>query len=73
MFKKRLKGLLALVLAGSMALTAMPITASATISNLYFNGSDITSDLDDIIAGTTTNEDITSHLDANSFWTIISD
>ena len=32
MFKKRLKGLLAMVLAGSIATTAIPITASATIS-----------------------------------------
>ncbi|MCI7759380.1 MAG: hypothetical protein MSH49_05090, partial [[Eubacterium] saphenum] len=31
MFKKRLKGLLAMVLAGSIATTAIPITASATI------------------------------------------
>ena len=33
MFKKRLKGLLAMVLAGSIAATALPITASATISD----------------------------------------
>lgn len=32
MFKKRLKGMLAMVLAGSIALTALPLTASATIS-----------------------------------------
>ncbi len=32
MFKKRLKGLLAMVLAGSIALSALPLTASATIS-----------------------------------------
>ena len=31
MFKKRLKGLLAMLLAGSIAATALPITASATI------------------------------------------
>ena len=33
MFKKRLKGLLAMLLAGSMTLTMLPITASATISD----------------------------------------
>lgn len=32
MFKKRLKGLLAMLLAGSIAATALPLTASATIS-----------------------------------------
>ena len=32
MFKKRLKGLLAMVLAGSIAMTALPLSASATIS-----------------------------------------
>lgn len=32
MFKKRLKGLLAMVLAGSIATTALPLSASATIS-----------------------------------------
>ena len=32
MFKKRLKGLLAMLLAGSIATTALPLTASATIS-----------------------------------------
>ncbi|MGN1107831.1 MAG: hypothetical protein ACI4RK_00495, partial [Oscillospiraceae bacterium] len=31
MFKKRLKGLLAMVLAGSISLTALPLSASATI------------------------------------------
>lgn len=31
MFKKRLKGLLAMVLAGSIAMTALPLSASATI------------------------------------------
>ncbi|MGN1101053.1 MAG: bacterial Ig-like domain-containing protein, partial [Huintestinicola sp.] len=72
MLKKRLKGLLAMVLAGSMALTSMPITASATIFSLNLSGSDITSDLDNIITGTTTNEDITSHLDENSLWAVYS-
>ena len=33
MFKKRLKGLLAMLLAGSIAATAVPLTASATISD----------------------------------------
>lgn len=33
MFKKRLKGLLAMLLAGSIAVTALPLTASASISN----------------------------------------
>ena len=33
MFKKRLKGLLAMLLAGSIAATALPLTASATISD----------------------------------------
>lgn len=35
MFKKRLKGLLAMLLAGSIAATALPLTASATISDNY--------------------------------------
>ena len=35
MFKKRLKALLAMVLAGSMAASALPLTASATISDNY--------------------------------------
>lgn len=34
MFKKRLKGLLAMLLAGSIATTALPLTASATISGV---------------------------------------
>lgn len=39
MFKKRLKGLLAMVLAGSIATTALPLSASATISsNFIYDG-----------------------------------
>ncbi|MGN0650669.1 MAG: dockerin type I repeat-containing protein [Oscillospiraceae bacterium] len=34
MFKKRLKGLLAMVLAGSLATTALPLTASATFADV---------------------------------------
>lgn len=65
-----------MVLAGSMAMTAMPITASATISELWYSrdgiGVEVTSDLDKIIAGTTTNEDITSHLNENNLWAVYS-
>lgn len=39
MFKKRLKGLLAMVLAGSIATTTLPLSASATISsNFIYDG-----------------------------------
>ena len=35
MFKKRLKGLLAMLLAGSTAATALPMSVSAAISDNY--------------------------------------
>lgn len=38
MFKKRLKGLLAMVLAGSIALTALPMSASATLGGTITDG-----------------------------------
>ena len=42
MFKKRLKGLLAMLLAGSIATTAIPLSASATISgNITIKGGDL--------------------------------
>lgn len=75
MFKKRLKGLLAMVLAGSIAATALPMSASATISGLSYNsnGSTVdlsTADLDAIIAGNPSQSDIASHLTANNLWAI---
>lgn len=58
MFKKRLKGLLAMLLAGSIATTAMPLSVSATISgNISVVGdgsivpSNIADDLYDLCSG----------------------
>ncbi|MGN0669087.1 MAG: hypothetical protein ACI4JZ_00935, partial [Oscillospiraceae bacterium] len=69
MFKKRLKGLLAMVLAGSIATTALPLSASATISgNISVLGG---------IGGTINSSDIEGGLDnyrayltADNLWAI---
>ncbi len=52
MFKKRLKGLLAMVLAGSIATTALPLTASATIAKIYVGSEEYTDNKSQILAGT---------------------
>ncbi|MGN1119739.1 MAG: hypothetical protein ACI4Q4_05235, partial [Oscillospiraceae bacterium] len=52
MFKKRLKGLLAMVLAGSIAATALPLSASATIQKIYVGSEDYTENKSQILAGT---------------------
>ena len=72
MFKKRLKGLLAMVLAGSIAATALPLSASATIigdinvcdSNGNDTGSVPYSDI-------STNEATSSYLNSNNLWAIL--
>ncbi|MGN0640265.1 MAG: dockerin type I domain-containing protein [Oscillospiraceae bacterium] len=69
MFKKRLKGLLAMVLAGSIATTTLPLSASATISgNISVLGG---------IGGTINSSDIEGGLDnyrayltADNLWAI---
>ena len=52
MFKKRLKGLLAMVLAGSIATTTLPLSASATIEKIYVGSEDYTENKNQILAGT---------------------
>ena len=50
MFKKRLKGLLAMVLAGSIAATTLPLSASAVISGYALNGEVLASSLHELIS-----------------------
>lgn len=82
MFKKRLKGLLAMVLAGSIATTALPLSASATISENIsvvgggtVNPSDIT--LTDGVYGFAQPSDsydaVSGYLNANNLWAIYGD
>lgn len=69
MFKKRLKGLLAMVLAGSIATTAIPITASATITgDIKVGGATV--DKDDI--ETLLNNNYSGELYENNLWAIFS-
>ena len=77
MFKKRLKGLLAMLLAGSIATTAIPITASATFSdNISINEggtvypSNITYDGNkyDFTSGSLDN--VSSKITENNLWAV---
>lgn len=82
MFKKRLKGLLAMVLAGSIATTALPLSASATISENIsvvgrgtVNPSDITPT--DGVYGFAQPSDsynaVSGYLGSNNLWAIYGD
>ncbi|MGN1421955.1 MAG: fibronectin type III domain-containing protein, partial [Oscillospiraceae bacterium] len=85
MFKKRLKGLLAMLLAGSIAATALPLTASATIDgditihNLSGGSSTISPDGAVVIGDdgnykfsdeALNNSDIAGNLNAFNLWVI---
>lgn len=67
MFKKRLKGLLAMVLAGSIATTALPLSASATIDgNISVVNANSTDEQN--IEGVLT--DYSQYLTADNLWAI---
>lgn len=78
MFKKRLKGLLAMVLAGSIAMTTLPLSASATFSgNITITDEgggtvepeyDIVNGYNDFYSGCLANDN--SRLTANNLWAI---
>lgn len=82
MFKKRLKGLLAMVLAGSIATTTLPLSASATIDGNIsvvgggtVNPSDITPT--DGVYGfaqpSSSYDAVSGYLNANNLWAIYGD
>ncbi len=80
MFMKRLKGLLAMVLAGSIATTAIPLSASATISgdiDVVDGGTvkpnDITCTSGDYSFGEPSHSVISGDLGSNNLWAINAD
>ncbi len=72
MFKKRLKGLLAMVLAGSIAATALPLSASATIiGDINVCDSDGNNPASVPYSDIATNEATSSYLNSNNLWAIL--
>ena len=68
MFKKRLKGLLAMLLAGSIATTAIPITASATITSISVDSTDYIGNKNQILSNNCTVGPFSSYKGANNLW-----
>ena len=68
MFKKRLKGLLAMVLAGSIAMTALPLSASATIETIYVGDGNYSVHKDQILEGSCTEEPFNSNCTQDNLW-----